>query len=239
MFPKLNTIQLRRNLQELSLQIVWNLTHSLQTFVTNVSTHCKGKCSMKKIIALAVAFTAITIVAGQEANAQSFSFNNGFQFGAGVGAARGAHLNRGFGFFNPGFGFGTQFNRAFANVQRQVRPPYFAEFPPVYYNGIVRRPYGISPYAAPAGVTPVEMTVAKKGVEPMVVSNPFFKQRENETVRRDNPMSILETGSKEEVKEDAKSTKNKSTRIVNPYFNSERGSIGPILSASYGVNEDN
>jgi hypothetical protein len=188
---------------------------------------------MKKIIALAVAFAAISIVAGPEANAQSFSFNNGYQFGAGANAA---HHGRGLGgICNPGFGFGTFFGQRSFIVDRQVRPPYFAEFPPVYYNGIVRRPYGISPYAAPAGVTPVEMQVAKKGVEPMVVSNPFFKKRQNETVRSNNPLSILETGSEEEVMKDAKSTRNKSTRIMNPYFKSDR-SISPIMHASFDAN---
>jgi len=204
---------------------------------SNVSTYCKGKCSMKNIIALAVAIVAISIVGGQEANAQSFSFNNGYQFGAGVGAARGVH--GGFGIFNPGFGFGTGFNRAFV-VDRPVRPPYFAEFPPVYYNKIVRRPYGISPYAAPAGVAPVELKYAHNaGVEPVVVNNPFFKRgnkavRSNSTVGNNTPVSVME-----KAEEEAKSTKNKSTRVSNPFFKSVPESSGPIMHASFDVLEGN
>lgn len=177
---------------------------------------------MKKIIALAVAFVAIAIVAGPEANAQSFSFNNGFNFGAGVGASRGIHSSRGAGFFNNGFngGFGT-FNRA-AVVERSVRPPYFAEFPPVYYNGIVRRPYGISPYAAPAGVVPVELTHGKAGIQPAVVTNPFFKKGRNKAA------SVFE-----EKNVEAKPADNKSTQVVNPFIESAPESLGPIRHASF------
>ncbi|QEG22305.1 hypothetical protein [Mariniblastus fucicola] len=181
---------------------------------------------MKKIIALAVAFAAIAIVSGTEANAQSFSFNNGYQFGAGVGANHGHHGNRGY--RNPGFGFGTYFGRGI--VDRPSRPPYFAEFPPVYYNGIVRRPYGVSPYAAPAGVVPVEMSQAISPVEPVVVSNPFFKKNFNQD--NSGPVSVMEKV------EDSKSTKNKSTKISNPFFESVPEIAGPIMHASFDV-EDN
>lgn len=53
-------------------------------------------------------------------------------------------------------------------------PPYFALHPPVYYEGIVKRPYGISPFAAPPGVLPVEMTIK---VEPKTVLNPLYKNK--------------------------------------------------------------
>jgi hypothetical protein len=46
--------------------------------------------------------------------------------------------------------------------------------PPVYYEGIVKRPYGISPFAAPPGVLPVEMTIK---VEPKTVLNPLYKNK--------------------------------------------------------------
>lgn len=52
------------------------------------------------------------------------------------------------------------------------RPPYFAIHPPVYYDRIVRRAYGISPYAVPPGVMPVENTIPSI---PKAVSNPFYK----------------------------------------------------------------
>ena len=190
---------------------------------------------MKKVIALAVAFAAVAVVAGSEANAQNFSFNNGFQFGAGARAA--AVGNSGFSFGNPGFGnpgfsFGNRGsgfgNRGFGFGQfgtglqnRQVRPPYFAEFPPVYYSGIVRRPYGISPFAAPAGVVPVELNHAVQ-VQPKVVGNPYFK--------RDNaaPVSAMES-----VKENPASTENKSTKVID-----SDEEIGSILNASYDLNDN-
>ena len=166
---------------------------------------------MKKIIALAVAFAAVAVVGSSDANAQTF--HNGFQFGAGINAA--------------GLSSGTFFGRGFAS--RQVRPPYFAEFPPVYYSGIVRRPYGISPFAAPAGVVPVELSHAADAHEPAVVKNPFFNQNKAASA------SVVEA-SEEEVK----STKNKSTantpmRIANPFFSTELKELEPgsILQASF------
>lgn len=180
---------------------------------------------MKKIVALAVAVVAVAI-AGQDANAQSFSFNNGYQFGSGVGAARGIHA-RGFGARNAGFGFGTFFGQRSFVVDRPVRPPYFAEFPPVYYSGIVKRPYGISPYAAPAGVEPVELRHQHKAVDPVVISNPFFNRNSSK------PVSVMEK------EDDTKSTKNKSTRVTNPYFDSNIESSGPIMHASFDSYESN
>ena len=172
---------------------------------------------MKKVIALVVAFAAVAIVAGSEANAQNFSFNNGFQFGAGARSAAVGNPGLGFGF---GSGFG-QFGRGFSS--RQVRPPYFAEFPPVYYNGIVRRPYGISPFAAPAGVVPVELTRAAGPVEPAVVSNPFFRKNKSTSA------SVLEKVEK------PTSTKNKSARVINRFFGTDQEVVGSILHASFDV----
>jgi len=193
---------------------------------------------MKNIIALAVAIVAISIAAGQDANAQSFSFNNGYQFGAGAGAARGIH-GGGFGICNPGFGFGTGFNRAFV-VDRSVRPPYFAEFPPVYYNKIVRRPYGISPYAAPAGIAPVEMKYANKvGIEPVVVNNPYFNRSNTNSARSSSPVGNTPVSIMETSEEETKSTKNKSTKISNPFFKSVPESSGPIMHASYDALDGN
>jgi len=214
MFQKINVCDEPNRLHGCLAQIVWNLTHPMQAFVPNVLVHNKRKgFQMKKIIALAVAFAAVAIVSAPEANAQSY--NQGYQFGAGVSANRN---------FNPRFGFGTFFGSAFQNVQRQVRPPYFAEFPPVYYNGIVRRPYGISPYAAPAGIAPVELNHAVQGVEPAVVKNPFFNKNNAA------PISVIEKV------EDSKSTKNKSTKISNPFFKSNmEEEPGSIMHASYDV----
>jgi len=83
---------------------------------------------MKRILILAIAAVAMVFTTSTDASAQSYS--NGYAFGTGIGQS-----------FRGGFGGGSRF----------TAPPYFAQFPPVYYNGIVRRPYGISPYAAPPG----------------------------------------------------------------------------------------
>lgn len=96
----------------------------------------------------------LAIVAGTLAtcstSADAQIYNDGYQFGAGY------RQHCGFlgGFLTP-----------------REQPPYFATFPPVYYSGIVKRPYGISPYAAPAGIVPVELTIA----QPLTVTNPFFQ----------------------------------------------------------------
>jgi hypothetical protein len=175
---------------------------------------------MKNLIAVMVAIAAITFVAGQEANAQSFSFNKGYQFGTGVRAAGGFNLGHR-GFANQGFGISPFFGRGFVN--RPVAPPYFAQFPPVYYSGIVKRPYGISPYAAPAGITPVEMQVPAAPVEPVVISNPYYNKNQN------TPVSVMDKT------EDSGSTKNKSTRVTNQFFKSVPEVAGPIMHASYDV----
>jgi len=166
---------------------------------------------MKKVIALAVAFVAMAIVSAPEANAQSF--NSGFQFGSGVNASGG--FTRG-----GGLGFSSFFGGLRGN--RVAAPPYFAQFPPVYYNGIVRRPYGISPFAAPAGVEPVELRYQNQPHrEPSLVQNPFFNQPSSK------PVSVLD-----EKEAKAESTENKST-MVNPFFSNDPTSVGPTVQASY------
>lgn len=88
-------------------------------------------------------------------------FQSGYQFGAGLGAV---------GFVDPFFGAGGNF-RSFSREQL----PYFAQFPPVYYSHIVRRPYGISPFAAPPGILPAEMMVPTVPVNPKQILNPHFQ----------------------------------------------------------------
>ena len=46
-------------------------------------------------------------------------------------------------------------------------PPYFALHPPVYYSGVVARPYGASPFAAAGGR--IETIKSK----PTTITNPF------------------------------------------------------------------
>ncbi len=109
-------------------------------------------------------------------------YNDGYQFGAG---------------FRNSYGFCGGF------LTPREQPPYFATFPPVYYSGIVKRPYGISPYAAPAGIVPVELTVA----QPLTVINPFFQ---NEVA----PVSDELETEPSEVDENG----NKVTWLINPHL---------------------
>ena len=135
---------------------------------------------MKNILTLALAVTALAFFGSDNASAQGY--NNGYFFGAGI---------------NQSFrGGGSQF----------TAPPYFAQFPPVYYNGIVRRPYGISPYAAPAGVAPVELHYIPEDIAPIKVINPYMNNV--------NPSSTPTM--KTEAKDD--STINKATWTRNPYI---------------------
>lgn len=61
-------------------------------------------------------------------------------------------------------------------------PPYFAVHPPVYYDRIVPRAFGMSPYAVPPGVMPIENTIP---VPPKSVSNPYFKgQKANDSNKK-------------------------------------------------------
>jgi hypothetical protein len=71
---------------------------------------------MKRMLILTVAVAALLFTT-TDSSAQSY--NNGYAFGTGVGQS-----------FRGGFG-GNRF----------TAPPYFAQFPPVYYNGIVRSPH--------------------------------------------------------------------------------------------------
>ena len=88
-------------------------------------------------------------------------------FGISTASAQGGVGCGGCGGFNNQYGY--DYNRAGFE-----RPPYFALFPPVYYSDqVVRRPMGVSPFAAPPGVMPVEMTVP---AVPQHVVNPFFNR---------------------------------------------------------------
>ncbi len=128
---------------------------------------------MRILLPFALAFCVFGIMSMTEstANAQD-AYSNGYGFGAG--------LNFGRNFDRPGYagryGYGfrgpfADFNR-FGLRERNEEPPYFAKYPPVYYSHIVHRPYGVSPYAAPPGIVPVEMNAPA----PVSISNPYFDQ---------------------------------------------------------------
>ena len=103
---------------------------------------------MRILLSLALVLTTMAVFT-ESSEAQ---LADGYRFGSGVGFSRGL-------FFGP-------------RLVPREQPPYFAQFPPVYYSGIVRRPYGISPYAAPPGIAPVELSVP----QPVTVKNPFFEK---------------------------------------------------------------
>ena len=76
--------------------------------------------------------------------------------------------------YHNGYAFGLGVNNSFPVIGQSYFSredvPYFAKFPPVYYSHIVRRPYGVSPYAAPACIAPIELSIP--AIEPQVIVNP-------------------------------------------------------------------
>ena len=150
---------------------------------------------MKRILAIAFAIVAVTIMTDASANAQINS--SGFGFGVGVNQAGGAAFGgrRGFGFLGP-----------INSVRRFEQPPYFARFPPVYYSHIVRRPFGISPFAAPPGIAPVELSVPV----PATVKNKYFDS------------NIAPVSEEMEVEKAMKDVDNKTTAtwVSNPFVES-------------------
>lgn len=120
---------------------------------------------MKRLIAVVAALAAIAVLSESSAIAQTTLHSSGFPYPGACGGG------------GCGFGFGGGFiNR---DQIDNGQPPYFAKFPPVYYSHAVKRPYGISPYAAPAGIVPVEMTHPMPAVNPVIVENPHVKSKTN------------------------------------------------------------
>ena len=155
---------------------------------------------MKRILGLVVAIAMTACLS--DATAQAQGYQDGYRFGAGV---RAHHYNDGInGRINGRFDGGI--NRRLLSRYELEQPPYFAKYPPVYYSHVVKRPYGISPYAAPAGIAPVEMSF---GI-PISVKNPFFG---NDI----EPVSEKIETSVEEVDSADESTDQKTTWIPNPY----------------------
>ncbi len=109
--------------------------------------------------AATLAFAACAI---SSSSAQAQGLNSGYGFGLGANYS-GVFSGLNNGFYNNGF--------------RNDQPPYFAQYPPVYYSHIVARPYGISPYAAPPGIVPVEMNYADSSTVERIV-NPHYSSDE-------------------------------------------------------------
>ena len=157
---------------------------------------------MKRILTIAFAVVAVTIMADSSAQAQLNS--SGYGFGVGINQARfGGGFRSGGGNFRSG---GLGFLGGLQNIQRFEEPPYFARFPPVYYSGIVKRPYGISPYAAPPGIAPVELSIPS----PVTVKNKYF----NSEIAPVSKATETETTSSEL---DDKTT---ATWVANPFVSS-------------------
>jgi len=159
---------------------------------------------MRKIVAASIAFSIAALFTATEVNAQ---LSSGYGFGAGLGQA-------GIGARFPFPGFAT-----FGSANRREGLPYFAKHPPVYYSGIVRRPYGISPYAAPSGIRPVELDVAPVRINPVKVINPYAGE--------------VQQASREEPLEMKENKDNRSAKVVNPFFNRLPESQGITRHASY------
>ena len=166
---------------------------------------------MKRFIAIAAALAAIVICSEGNLQAQTRLHPGGFPYP---------------GAFQQGFsGFG---NLGFDREQ----PPYFAKFPPVYYSHAVKRPYGVSPYAAPAGVVPVELTHALPRANPVVIDNPHFEGKSSEGHMEDhNAKPKMKPDMKSDMKPETKANtkaqaKPKKNKVVgwqtNPYFEENR-----------------
>lgn len=141
---------------------------------------------MKRMLILAIAIVAMVFTTTTDASAQSYF--GGYGFGTGVGQS-----------FQGSFG-GSRF----------TAPPYFAQFPPVYYNGIVRRPYGISPYAAPAGIAPVELSIPQEAIPPMTIRNPFVQQAHPVATPHKKPVRTK--------KAEVNNMHNQTTWVKNPFY---------------------
>jgi hypothetical protein len=113
----------------------------------------------RSFIAAVAIVIAATVVGKTQAQQEAYGL--GYQYGVGFNYADAYTGHWG----HHGHGFaGHPFQRFPLNhiwTMRVEEPPYFAKFPPVYYDAdIVKRPYGISPYAVPPGILPTEMYVA-------------------------------------------------------------------------------
>ena len=136
---------------------------------------------MKRMLMLAIAMVATMTLGVEQADAQNrsplgWSVHTVDQTGFGFPGYRKGMRRGGNGFFP--FAFNDFYNPYSFN--RPEPQPYFAMNPPVYYSDqIVRRPVGVSPFPAPPGVVPVEMTIK---VEPQVMKNPYYKEKAQQVV---------------------------------------------------------
>lgn len=143
----------------------------------------------------AIAIACFVSLNATEARAQGCGLQNGYNFGVGLG-------------YNNYIG-------QLRTLAPHDRPPHFSLFPPVYYSDLITpRPYGISPFAAPPGIRPVELDVLVVP-EPETVVNPYFQ-----SVPAGQP-SQLKSGEQLNTASQTSSpavAKNPTETVMNPFF---------------------
>lgn len=107
---------------------------------------------LKRAWSGAVLVAALCLIPSENAQAQM----QGYQFGIGMG-------------------YGVPGSVRFVSPREDL--PYFSKYPPVYYGNMVRRPYGVSPYAAPPGIMPAEFKVATQAPCAQTIVNPHVKPK--------------------------------------------------------------
>jgi hypothetical protein len=117
-----------------------------------------------KIFALGVlAAGAVTCERTALAQVEGYQFGTGLDYAYKYGGIRGRRFDR------------SVWGLPIAPTPRVDEPPFFALYPPVYYSpDIVYRSYGVSPYAAPPGITPVEMMICPP--TPVIQKNPYYSE---------------------------------------------------------------
>ena len=157
---------------------------------------------LRKLMTLSLAIAAVLLIGQNSASAQDM----GYRFGVGLDYSNYGHSRRFL--LNNGFAPFGDFTRN-ADFTWRNEVPYFALNPPVYYSEqIVRRPYGISPFAAPPGIIPTEMIVAP---EPVIIENPHFQPPGAENL----PAKPKAPKKKPQPKKDNKNQKTSDTSQVN------------------------
>lgn len=165
---------------------------------------------LKHFLKLVVPVIVLALSLTYSAHAQV----DGYRFGVGLGYS-GFDGNR----------FDNRFQRNFfgipiAPTPRIDQPPFFALYPPVYYSqDIIPRPYGVSPFAAPPGINPVEMG----GAYPMHQVNPYYVEPNVEP----NPDGQLPPKEDNGAKKD---NAQKTTWIKNPHFD-PLADVGNVIAA--------
>jgi len=98
----------------------------------------------------------VLAIAAGLATSQTASAQDGNAYGVGLGFGYGAT------WMSPG------------RCANSYRIPYFALYPPVYYDQKVARPYGFTPFATPPGIPPAEAQFVPRELKE--IANPFYRE---------------------------------------------------------------